>query len=65
MAKREFAELVRIEGQRAITPDRDPAFFAHLEEGLLLALRERGRLTDAQFTQASRRLKPPRREGQV
>lgn len=59
MAKR-YAELQRIEGAREITAETDYEFWYHLEQALLLALREREKLNAMQYRYAEEQLKQQR-----
>ena len=68
MAKRKLPELQKIEGSRRITQETDPAFLLELQRGLLLALKEQGRLNEMQYRAAAEGLKgrkwtPENREG--
>lgn len=44
--------LERIDNDRPITPGSDPAFYRALKLGLLLALKERGILSEMQYRSA-------------
>lgn len=61
MAKR-FAQLQRIENDRPITKETDYEFLYTLQNALLLALKEQGRLTQMQYRHAEERLQAQRRE---
>lgn len=61
MAKK-FAELQRIDNDHKITKDTDDEFLYHLQNGLLLALKEQGRLNAMQYRYAEERLKQQRRD---
>ena len=53
---RQYASLEWIEHNRRITRDTDHAFLYRLQGGLLLALKEQGRLNEMQYRQARDRL---------
>ncbi len=55
MAK-QFASLKRIDNNRKITEETDEAFLHRLQTGLLLALKEQGRLNEMQYRYAQRLL---------
>ncbi len=55
MAK-QFASLERIENDRKITKETDYEFLHHLQTGLLLALKEQGRLNEIQYRHAQEKL---------
>lgn len=59
---REFASLERIDNDRKITRDTDERFLHRLQSGLLLALKEQGRLSQAQYQYAQEQLDRQRRE---
>ena len=61
MAKR-FAELQRIDNDEVITKETHYEFLYHLQNAILLALREQGRLTAMQYRYAEEALKQQRRE---
>lgn len=61
MAKR-YASLEAIENDRKITRETDEAFLHQLQSGLLLALKEQGRLNEMQYRHAQDRLNQQRRE---
>lgn len=61
MAKR-YAQLQRIENDRPITKETDYEFLYTLQNALLLALKEQGRLTQMQYRHAEERLQAQRRE---
>lgn len=61
MAKR-LAQLQRIENDRPITKEADYEFLYTLQNALLLALKEQGRLTQMQYRHAEERLQAQRRE---
>lgn len=53
---RQYASLERIEHNHKITRETDHAFLYRLQGGLLLALKEQGRLNEMQYRQARDRL---------
>lgn len=55
MAK-QFASLERIDNNRKITEQTDGAFLYRLQTGLLLALKEQGRLSEIQYRHAQQLL---------
>lgn len=59
MAKRQ-AKLYRIEHNEAITKERNFEFLYQLQHALLLALRERGRLSPMHYRHAEERLRQQR-----
>lgn len=59
---RKFAKLQRIDNDHKITKDMDYEFLYHLQNGLLLALKEQGRLNEMQYRTAEERLKQQRRD---
>lgn len=61
MAK-QFAKLQRIENDRRITKETDYEFLYQLQNALLLALKERGRLSQMQYRHAEERLQAQRRD---
>ena len=61
MVKR-YAQLQRIENDRPITKETDYEFLYTLQNALLLALKEQGRLTQMQYRHAEERLQAQRRE---
>ena len=61
MARR-FAELQRIDHDRKITKEMDAPFLYQLQNALLLALEEQGRLSAVQYRHAEEGLKHQRRE---
>lgn len=61
MAK-QYASLVKIEHNRKITREQDEPFLYRLQSGLLLALKERGRLNEMQYRHAQERLDRQHRE---
>lgn len=61
MAK-QYASLEAIENDRKITKEADYEFLHQLQSGLLLALKERGRLNEMQYRHAQDRLNQQRRE---
>ena len=62
MGRKRFAELFQIENNQKITKDTDSEFLYHLQQALLLALREQGRLSPMQHRNAEERLKKERRD---
>lgn len=56
------ATLERIEHDHPITRETDGPFLYRLQNGLLLALREGGRLTELQYRHARERLDKKHRE---
>lgn len=56
MAKK-FAELHRIDNDHKITKDTDVMFLYRLQNVLLMALKEHGRLNELQYREACVRLK--------
>lgn len=61
MAKK-FAALQQIDNDHKITMDSDSEFLYHLQNSLLLALMELGRLNAIQYRHAVERLKKQRRD---
>lgn len=61
MAKH-FAKLQRIENDRRITKETDYEFLYQLQNALLLALKEQGRLSQMQYRHAEERLQAQRRD---
>lgn len=59
---RQYASLEQIEHNRKITREGDHAFLYRLQGGLLLALKERGRLNEMQYRRAQERLDRQHRE---
>lgn len=59
---REFASLEQIDNDHKITGDTDERFLYRLQSGLLLALKEQGRLSQAQYQYAQEQLDRQRRE---
>ena len=55
------ARLQGIENNRRITKETDSEFLYTLQSGLLLALKERGRLDEMQFRHAERALREQQR----
>lgn len=53
---RQYASLERIEHNHRITRETDHVFLYRLQGGLLLALKEQGRLNEMQYRQARDRL---------
>ena len=60
--KRSYASLEGIEHDHKITWETDGQFLYRLQGGLLLALKEQGRLSEAQYRQAQDRLDRQHRE---
>ena len=58
----QFASLQSIEGDHKITKETDYEFLYHLQNALLLALKEQGRLTATQYRYAEEKLKQQRRD---
>ena len=58
---RQYAKLQSIENNEAITPETHYEFLYHLQNALLLALREQGRLNPMQYRYAEEKLKQQRR----
>lgn len=61
MAK-QYASLEKIEHNRKITRELDEPFLHRLQSGLLLALKEQGRLNEMQYRHAQERLDRQHRE---
>lgn len=59
---KKYAALQRIDNDRKITKDTDNAFLLHLENALLLALKERGILNTMQYRYAEEKLMQQRRD---
>ena len=53
---RQYSSLERIEHNHRITRETDHAFLYRLQGGLLLVLKEQGRLNEMQYRQARDRL---------
>ncbi len=60
MAK-QYARLNQIEHNRTVTWERDGLFLYRLQGGLLLALKEQGRLSELQYRHAREHLDRQRR----
>ena len=58
---KKFASLQRIEGSREITRERDGTFWYGLQDALLLALLEQGRIGPMEHRQAREKLNRQRR----
>ena len=58
--KKKFATIQRINWQETLTPENNEAFFDHLQNALLLALRERGRLDVMEYRCAEEKLRRQR-----
>ena len=54
--RKKFAKLDRIEFNEPITEESNRDFFYHLQNALLLSLREQGRLSFMQYRYAQERL---------
>ena len=59
---RKFAKLDRIEHNEPITKESNYEFLYQLQSGLLLALREQGRLSPMQHRHADEKLRKQRRD---
>ena len=57
-----FAQLQRIDNTNVITWENHYEFLYHLQNALLLALRERGRLDAMQYRHAEEKLKQQQRD---
>lgn len=53
---KKYAALQRVDNDHPITKDANSAFIYHLQHSLLLALKERGRLSEMQYRHAAKRL---------
>ena len=62
MTKRKFAQLQRIDNDHKITEEADSAFLHALQNSLLLALKEQGRLNEMQYRDAAERLNAQQRK---
>ncbi len=60
--QRQYASLDRVEHNHKITRDTDFQFLYRLQGGLLLALKEQGRLSETQYRLAQERLDRQRRD---
>ena len=60
--EQKFAKLQRIDHDRKITKETDASFLYQLENALLLALKEQGRLSAMQYRHAEEGLKRQRKE---
>lgn len=60
--ERKFAKLQRIDHDRKLTKETDAPFLYQLQNALLLALKEQGRLSAMQYRYAEEGLKRQRRE---
>ena len=56
------AKLIKIEDNQTITRDAYVDFFYELQRGVLLSLKEEGKLTEMQYRNAEEALKEQRRE---
>lgn len=61
MMRRKFAVLQRIDNNCKVTKEENEVFWYHLEQALLLSLREQGRLNPMEHRDAQERLKQQRR----
>lgn len=59
---RQFAKLHRIDNNETITKEHHYEFLYHLQNGVMLALRERGVLNAMQYRYAEEKLKQHRRD---
>lgn len=59
---KKFAQLQRIDNDQKITKDTHSAFMHLLQNSLLLALKEQGRLTEMQYRYAAEQLSCRQRE---
>ncbi len=59
---RKFAELQRIDHDHKTTKETDYTFLYHLQNGLLLSLKEQGRLNEMQYRYAEEKLRAQRRD---
>lgn len=55
-------KFVRVGNDRPITRQTDPEFYFEFQQGVLLALKEQGTLTEMQFKYAQDALKEQRRK---
>lgn len=53
---KKYAKLTRIDNDHQITPDADAAFLYQLQHGLLLALKDQGKLNVMQYRYAAEKL---------
>ena len=60
--KRQFANLLRIDNNEAIRKETHHEFLYHLQNAMLLALREKGMLNTMQYRHAEEKLKQYRKE---
>lgn len=60
---RQYASLEQIENNRKITRETDGPFLYRLQSGLLLALKEQGRLSEIQYRHAQEHLERQRLTG--
>lgn len=49
--KKRDNELILVEGNRPITKQSDPLFYKNLQRGLILALKDRGILSEEDFSE--------------
>ena len=59
---RKFAQLERIDNHEAVTKENHDEFLHHLQQAMLLALRERGMLNVMQYRYADENLNRQRRD---
>lgn len=59
---RKFGALQRIDNNEAITKEKHYDFLYHLQNAMLLALREQGRMNAMQHRHAEEKLKQQRRD---
>ena len=57
------AKLIKIENNRTITGDAYADFFYELQRGVLLSLKEEGKLTEMQYRNAEAALKEMNEDG--
>ena len=62
---REQAVLRSVENDRRITEEQDAEFLYLLQNAVLLALKEAGRLNESQYRYAEEELKTQRRESRL
>ena len=62
---RERAVLRSVENDRRITEEQDAEFLYLLQNAVLLALKEAGRLNESQYRYAEEELKTQRRESRL
>ena len=54
-------KLIKVEENRSITREKDSDFFYELQHGVLLSLKDMGKLTEMQYRNAEEALKEQRR----